>query len=454
MTTVLLADRDGAALGALGERIVPALLPLQSRPALERMLEALVSAGIRSALLVVGPRAAEIERRFGKGIRWGIALEYVRREEGESAGDVLRRLEPRLDGDTLVLRADVGAHGAVGEFLEKVAGVEKAVVAALSRGRPAGLWKVRAGALRTFDPPREPSAPDWSQDATHAPLPIEADVPLLDSVASYRAADRAASPSVSDRAWADTKALGAGTTVAEESVVLAGASLKESSVLPRTVIPSGVSLENAVVMGNVVVDAGSGASSLLSDRLPPAAPRRASAADRLAGLAALVLSLPLWPVAFFWGLLANAGHAARAVTLNANAPGADASGRPRRAPLETFVFETAVPVLRDLPLLLALASGRLALTGVAPMPAADETALPEGWQRTRLEAPVGLVAASRLFVPPSSPSEVPLLVDAFEARRPSSGLLGAGLAALFGAKGGVAPKAWNPDDIRELAEGQ
>ncbi len=453
MTTVLLADRDGAALGAIGERIVPALLPLQSRPVLERMLEALVAGGIRSALLVVGPRAGEIERRFGKGIRWGIALEYVRRDENESVADVLRRLEPRLDGDTLVLRGDVGAHGAVGEFLEKVEGIEKAVVAAVSKGRPAGFWKVRAGALKTFVPPREPSSPEWACDPTHASLALEADVPLLDSIVSFRAADRAAAPSVSERATADPKALGPGSTVAEESVVLAGASLKETSVLPRTVIPSGVSLENAVVMGNAVVDAVTGASSLLSDRLPTPAPRLQGAADRLAGMFLLVLSLPLWPVAFFWGLLANAGHATRSVALNANAPGADGAGRPLRAPLRTFVFETAVPVLRDLPLVLALASGRLALTGVAPMPLADESALPEGWQKARLEAPVGLVAASRLFVPPSAPAEVPLLVDSFEARRPSSGLLAEAISALFGAKGWVAPKAWNPDDIGERTEG-
>ena len=119
MTTVLFADRDGSAFGALSERIVPALLPLAGIPALEHVLEALVRAGRRSALLVVGPRAAEIERRFGKGIRWGIALETVRREEGESVGGVLRRLEHRLDGETFVVRGDVGVHAAIGEFLKE-----------------------------------------------------------------------------------------------------------------------------------------------------------------------------------------------------------------------------------------------------------------------------------------------------------------------------------------------
>src|SRR5665811_62370 len=94
MTTVLFADRDGASFGPLGARTVPALLPLGGIPALERALEALVRAGRRSALLVVGAPAGDIHRRLGTAIRWGIALEIVRREDGETPGDVLRRLEP------------------------------------------------------------------------------------------------------------------------------------------------------------------------------------------------------------------------------------------------------------------------------------------------------------------------------------------------------------------------
>ena len=68
MSTVLFADRDGAALGPLGARTIPALLPLAATPVLEKNLEALVAAGVRTALLVVGPRGLEVERRFGKEI--------------------------------------------------------------------------------------------------------------------------------------------------------------------------------------------------------------------------------------------------------------------------------------------------------------------------------------------------------------------------------------------------
>jgi len=441
MTTVVFADRDGSAFGPLADRIVPALLPLGGVPALERMLTALVAAGIRDALLVVGPRASAIERRFGKGIRWGIALEILRREDEESVGDVLRRLEHRLDGDTLVLRGDVGAHDALAEFLREVEEKRGPIVAGVSAGRPAGFWRLLPGAIKKKELPRDPASTDWSLDRDHVALTLEAKILLLDSVASYRAADRSVAPAVSPRAHLEKGAkLLPGSTVGEEAVVLAGASLAETSVLPRSVIPPGVALENAVVSGNVVVDAATGAVTKLTDRLPAGGGAKAAGGKGLAFLL-FALSLPLWPVAVVWSLVANAGHARRKLTLNGN-------GESGREPFTTFRFETAVPVLRDLPLLLAVLSGKLALAGVTPLPPQEEAALTESWEKVRFEAPAGLLSLVRLAVPASAPPEVQRLVDAFEARRPSA-LFGRAFSAFFTARAWTAPKVWNPDELPE-----
>lgn len=441
MTTVVFADRDGSAFGPLSERIVPALLPLQGVPALERMLTALVSAGIRDALLVIGPRADEIEKRFGKGIRWGIALEYVRRGEEETPGDVLRRLEHRLDGETLVLRGDVGAHAAVKEFLREVDEKRGPIVAGVAEGKPAGFWRLLPGAIKKKELPREPASPEWALDKDHVPLPLVTPFSLLDSVASYRAADRGASFAVSPRGLSEPGAkLLPGSTVAEEALVLAGASLAETSILPRTVIPPGVSLSGAVVSGNLVVDAGSGAVSRLTDVLPPSGNARFTP-GKGAAFVLFFLSLPLWPVAFLWSLVANAGHATRTLTWNGNG----ASGR---EPFTTFRFETAIPVLRDLPLLLAVLSGRLALTGVTPLAPAEEAVLTEPWEKVRLEAPAGLLSLVRLVVPAAAPAEVTRLVDAFEARRPSP-LLWRALRVLFTARAWTASNVWNPNQLAE-----
>jgi hypothetical protein len=446
MTTVLFADRDGSSFGPLGERIVPALLPLAGVPALERAIEALVRAGRRSALLVVGPRASEIERRFGKGIRWGIALEIVRREDDETPGDVLRRLEPRLDGETLVVRGDVGIHAAIGEFLAKLDEARGPVVAGVLGGRPAGLWRLLPGALRKRDFPREPGAAEWALDGDFTALPLSEGPILLAGVASYVRADRAAAgaaPSVSERASVDgSAALREGTTVAEDAVVLGGARLSAVSVLPRTAIPPGVALENAVVSGNLVVDAATGATSFLTDRLPPAGKGSPASSNRGLGLVALVLSLPLWPVAAVWSAIANAGHATRPVTLAGNAPGGG------RETFTTFQFETAVPVLRDVPLLFAVVTGRLALSGVTPLAPADEAALSEPWEKVRSEAPAGVISLARLAVPASAPAEVARAVDSFWARARSP-ILARALTALFSSKAWTAPRVWNPDALRE-----
>jgi len=446
MTTVLFADRDGDSFGPLGARIVPALLPLAGVPVLEHALEALVRAGRRSALLVVGPRAPEIERRFGKGIRWGIALEIVRREDGETTGDVLRRLEPRLDGETIVVRGDVGVHAALGEFLRKVDDARGPVVAGLLGGRPAGVWRLLPGALKKKDFPREPAAAEWTADADYAALPLTEGPILLVDVASYHRADRTAAgtgPVLSDRATVEGAAeLKAGTTVAEESVVLSGTLLSAVSVLQRTAIPPGLALENAVVSGNLVVDASTGAASLLTDRLPAAGKGNPSASNRGLGLVALALSFPLWPVAAIWSAIANAGHATRPVTLSGNAPGGG------RQAFSTFQFETAVPVLRDLPLLVSVVAGRLALSGVTPLAPAEEAGLREPWEKVRNEAPVGLLSLARLAAPASAPPEVARLVDSFWARTRTP-LLGRALSAFLTARAWTASRVWNPDLLRD-----
>ena len=446
MTTVLLADRDGRSLGPLADKTVPALLPLRGAPVLERALEALVAAGIRSALVVVGPRGAEIERRFGKGIRWGIALEYVRRAEEETTGDVLRRLEHRLDGETLVFRGDAAVEEAFGEFARASAGRKEPVLCGVAGGVRLGLYRIRPEALKKVELPREPADEEWRRDLGHAPLDVGLDVAPLDGLARWSALDRGdGKTAVSPRALVAKGArLCSGSTVAEEAAVHGRAVLEGVSVLPRTVVPGGVSLRNVVVSQNLVVDPASGTASLLTDLLPPAgAPRGGGAAGRLAGLGLFLLSLPLWPVAFAWSFVANAGRATRPYSFagNGSAPG-------ERAEVRTFRFETAIPLFRDLPLLLAVVRGALALTGVAPLAPEDEAAACVAIP-ARHEAPVGLLARSRMAVPASAPAEVARVVDAFDARGGGRGLVGLGLATLFSARAWTAPRVWNPDELPE-----
>jgi NDP-sugar pyrophosphorylase family protein len=457
MSTVVFADRDGESLGPLSEKIVPGLLPLSGIPLLERTLEALFSAGIRTAFLVVGPRAADLEKRFGKGIRWGIALEYLRREAGESCGDVLRRLEQRLDGETLVVRGDVGTESALAEFRGKTHGRTEGVLAAVSGKRPLGIWRIRPDVLKKTELPREPGSADWALAPDHGTVPIEDASLPIDSLAAFWEADRTGTTAIGPRSAAPKESLAGASTVGEESVVLEGARLSGVTVLPRTVVPGCVRLADAVVSQNLVVNARTGATSLLTDLLPSrgeTAPP--STGSRLAGVVLLALSLPLWLVAFVWALIANAGHATRPYSFSGNAPeqggekkGGTAPGMIERETVKTFRFETAVPVLRDLPMLLSVASGRIALAGMAPLAPEEEAALGEAWHEVRREAPVGLLARARMVTPPSAPAEVARVVDAFDARTGCRGLVGLGLSTFLSERAWAAPKVWNPDQLQE-----
>ena len=152
----------------------------------------------------------------------------------------------------------------------------------------------------------------------------------------------------------------------------------------------------------------------------------------------------VWPVAFAWSFVANAGRATRPYSFAGN--GATLG---TRGVVKTFRFETAIPVFRDLPLLLAVLGGSLALAGVAPLPPEEEAAGAGAWAEARREAPVGLLARSRMVVPASAPGEVARVVDAFDARRGCRGLVPLGLSTFLSARAWTAPKSWNPDELPE-----
>ena len=318
----------------------------------------------------------------------------------------------------------------------------------MSGERLLGMWRIRPEALKKAELPARPRRRGLARSSRgHAPLDVGLDVLPLDGLARWSALDRGdGKPALSPRATvASGVKLSGGTTVAEEAVVLGKAALDGVSVLTRTVVPEGVSLSGVAVSQNLVVDPATGATSLLTDLLPaPGAPRAAGIGSRLAGLVLFLLSLPLWPIAFVWSFVANAGHATRPFSFAGNGAAAGT-----RATVLTFRFETAIPVFRDLPLLLAVVRGPLALTGVAPLAPEEEANAREPWTAARREAPVGLLARSRMIVPAvgaprrSRASSTPSTrgpAAAASSPRPRDVLLGARLDGAEGLEPRPAPR--------------
>ena len=108
MKAVVLAAGRGERLWPLTEDTPKPLLPLANKSVLERSLAALVGAGVRQIILVVGFRSEKIRDRLGKGERIGAELKYVRQETAKGTADALGTCSNELKGEDrfLVLYGD------------------------------------------------------------------------------------------------------------------------------------------------------------------------------------------------------------------------------------------------------------------------------------------------------------------------------------------------------------
>jgi bifunctional UDP-N-acetylglucosamine pyrophosphorylase/glucosamine-1-phosphate N-acetyltransferase len=108
LKAVVLAAGRGERLWPLTEDTPKPLLPVANKSILERTCEALVSAGIRQIILVVGFRSEKIRDRLGKGEAIGSELKYVRQKNAKGTADALGTCRKELHGEDrfLVLYGD------------------------------------------------------------------------------------------------------------------------------------------------------------------------------------------------------------------------------------------------------------------------------------------------------------------------------------------------------------
>ncbi len=108
MKAVVLAAGRGERLWPLTEDTPKPLLPLANKAILERTCLALVSAGVRQIILVVGFRSEKIRDRLEKGEAIGAELNYVKQKTAKGTADALGTCSNELRGEDrfLVLYGD------------------------------------------------------------------------------------------------------------------------------------------------------------------------------------------------------------------------------------------------------------------------------------------------------------------------------------------------------------
>lgn len=104
---VVMAGGQGRRLRPLTDRCPKPLIPVDGRPLLELMLDALHAQGFRRFVFCVGYGADMIQRHFGDGRTFDVRIEYLRDRDRLGTAGPLTLLESPPDDALLVVNGDI-----------------------------------------------------------------------------------------------------------------------------------------------------------------------------------------------------------------------------------------------------------------------------------------------------------------------------------------------------------
>ena len=107
MKAIVLAAGEGVRLQPVTATRPKHLIKLGGKPILEHCLDALKTAGIDEALVVVHYMEEKIRKYFGDGKDFGLKIEYVKQEAVKGTGNAIGIVEPHVKGEFLVVYGDL-----------------------------------------------------------------------------------------------------------------------------------------------------------------------------------------------------------------------------------------------------------------------------------------------------------------------------------------------------------
>ncbi len=103
---VVLAAGRGKRLRPFTDHTPKPLLPVNGRPTLDYILQALVTAGVTEACFIIGHLGEQIEAYVGDGSAWGMRVCFVRQMELHGTAHALQTAVSFLEEPAFVLAAD------------------------------------------------------------------------------------------------------------------------------------------------------------------------------------------------------------------------------------------------------------------------------------------------------------------------------------------------------------
>ncbi|MEO0003543.1 MAG: hypothetical protein RLZZ22_1235, partial [Pseudomonadota bacterium] len=184
-TAILLTEWSAPSGASSGRKLCDPLMPLLSKPLLQRSVEALVRLGCKQVHVFLGDHPAPVRELLGNGERWGVRLHYHYLQAEEDLPHNLRRL--RLDptahywlacDDRLPLRPEQ-ADGDTAWYWQEASA--RRHWAGLGRFRGNWLTALRGCHDRRDFEARLMAAPALQWRAAERPLSCESDADFLRS---------------------------------------------------------------------------------------------------------------------------------------------------------------------------------------------------------------------------------------------------------------------------------
>jgi NDP-sugar pyrophosphorylase family protein len=481
MKTFIFVDRIDTGLEPLTHDTCSALLPVAGKAVIDYTIEDLARAGIREAVIVASAHATRVEEHLGKGERWGMSFDYFPGQGAEHPAMLLQRYASNIEGPMLLIRGDVLRSGSA-DFIISATTAGDTLSEACINDKAIGICLCRTASttLETLDWPYTTSP------AVAAPInPVnleDARWSALDTLAAYHRSnldvaagrypglklagwDRGNGLTVSrgsniatqslngehafvgQRSRVRTSARLSGTSVISDNCFIDNqASITDSVILPGTYVGANIDIRNAIVNGNQVIRVDSGASCRVADRFLLTRMQQQDSSlptrlvNRTAGLILLLLSLPLWPVAAAGALLKSPAAPLRRLRLRSNKFCTDERQELVRREFSSSEWAVSAPVLRRLPLLLAVISGHINLVGARPRRLTDGPSGSDPWEHMADDSRAGLLGPVQLDLPNDAPTEEGVLNEIYYAHYRS--LLSDLKYLLKGARAMFSGRAW------------
>jgi NDP-sugar pyrophosphorylase family protein len=482
LVAFVFADRVGDGLRPMTDSTCVALLPVAGKPLIQYTLEDLAMAGIRDTVIFVSEHADKIEEQLGDGTRLGVRLSYALTRGQESPHELLWRYCDQSPKRFLAVRGDVLRSNCVAEFLDAARERSQPNVMGQISGGPCGLCLgTDMRILRHLD---------WLE-VEPEPVPASAKVCLknaaysaIESPAAYYRANLMVVSGhfqgleLPGRPKREGLVVGPGSEVELESLRVGRAVVGErcrihpdaelngpvvigddvfidrNATVTKSVIQSGtyvgvdVDVRHAIVDGDQITRIDHDVVHRVTDgfllaEMKETSTRRISAAfHRSLGLLVLALSLPLWPIAAALSVRDTPSSPTRSIRMASNKREQGTGERTGVRHFTAWQWSTSVPVLRNLPLLLAVVAGHLRLVGIRPR--AEASASLGGYRELSVpaESAAGLLGPAQIDVSPTAPEEE-LLLNEMHYARARSWLVDTGLI-LRGACTLVRARAWRP----------